>query len=117
MKGVILAGGTGSRLHPLTQITNKHLLHLLGKPESTLEVVRDRRAHDHRYRVDSTKLRTLRWQPRWRFEAGLAATIEWYRDHPEWWQPIKSGDCRTYYDRNYMEIVRSHAKQHFDNES
>ncbi|BBZ26752.1 dTDP-glucose 4,6-dehydratase [Mycolicibacterium madagascariense] len=67
------------------------ILHLMGRPTDDYDHVTDRAGHDLRYAIDSTKLRDeLGWQPRFRdFEAGLAATIEWYRDHEEWWAPAK----------------------------
>jgi dTDP-glucose 4,6-dehydratase len=78
-------------------------LRLLRKPETLLDFVADRPAHDRRYRVDPARLVSLGWQPRWRFEAGLAATVDWYAQHSEWWQPIKSGAYREYYERNYAD--------------
>src|SRR5205807_365810 len=55
---------------PVNVELSRSILHLLGKPESLLQFVSDRPAHDRRYRVNSTKLQTLGWQPHWRFEAG-----------------------------------------------
>ena len=64
-------------------------LELLGKPESLIEFVVDRPAHDRRYRVDASKLLALGWQPKWRFWDGLEATVNWYPEQPEWWRAIK----------------------------
>jgi dTDP-glucose 4,6-dehydratase len=60
-----------------------------GQPESLKTIVPDRPGHDRRYLLDSTKLRTeLGWEPTVRFEAGLAATVDWYRDNRAWWEPL-----------------------------
>ena len=67
------------------------ILTLLGQPADAYDHVTDRAGHDLRYAIDSTKLRSeLGWQPAYRdFEAGLADTISWYRDHEDWWAPSK----------------------------
>ena len=67
------------------------ILTLMGHPADAYDHVTDRVGHDLRYAIDSTKLRTeLGWQPKYRdFEEGLAATIEWYRGHEDWWSSAK----------------------------
>ncbi|HEY5821998.1 MAG TPA: dTDP-glucose 4,6-dehydratase [Propionibacteriaceae bacterium] len=68
------------------------ILTLLGQPRDAYDHVTDRAGHDLRYAIDSTKLRTeLGWAPSYSdFEAGLAATIEWYQANPGWWRPQKA---------------------------
>jgi dTDP-glucose 4,6-dehydratase len=87
-------------LPPNLEISER-ILDLLGKPRSLLSFVVDRPAHDRRYRVDCAKLEALGWQPRWRFQDGLAATVRWYQDHADWWRAVKSGAYRDYYEQNY----------------
>jgi dTDP-glucose 4,6-dehydratase len=66
--------------------------------------VTDRPGHDRRYAVDSSQLRALGWSPRHSFDSGgLADTVEWYRENREWWEPIKSGDYRAYYEQQYAQ--------------
>ncbi|MDR2999351.1 MAG: dTDP-glucose 4,6-dehydratase [Microbacterium sp.] len=69
------------------------ILTLMGQDPGAYDHVTDRAGHDLRYAIDSTKLRTeLGWMPQYGdFEAGLAVTIDWYRQHEDWWAPSKDG--------------------------
>ncbi len=66
------------------------LLDLLSKPESLIKQIEDPRkgAHDVRYSMDSSKLRSLGWKPQVDFDRGLRETIAWYDEHESWWKPI-----------------------------
>lgn len=80
----------------------RFLLAEIGKPESLIEHVKDRPGHDRRYAVDSTKLRSLGWAPRYDATEALRATVRWYADNRWWWEPIKSGErYRQYYQQQY----------------
>jgi dTDP-glucose 4,6-dehydratase len=81
----------------------ERLLELTGADRSLLRSVPDRPGHDRRYSVDSTKLHDLGWSPQTPFEIGLRETVSWYRENRGWWEPIKSGDYREYYARQYAE--------------
>lgn len=74
----------------------------LGKPESLIHFVKDRKGHDRRYAIDPAKIhRELGWLPETKFADGIQKTIRWYLDNEEWWQPIVNGDYVKYYDRMY----------------
>jgi dTDP-glucose 4,6-dehydratase len=74
------------------------LLELMGKPTDWFDHVPDRPGHDLRYAIDSAKLRAeTDWTPRYRdIRAGLAQTIDWYREHEDWWAPMKERTEQTY---------------------
>jgi dTDP-glucose 4,6-dehydratase len=76
-------------------------LRLTGADAALVRHVEDRAGHDRRYSVDDTKVRALGWAPRTALEEGLATTVDWYRDNRAWWEPIKSGDYRRYYEEQY----------------
>lgn len=74
----------------------------LGKPESLITYVPDRKGHDLRYAIDPTKIHTeLGWLPETKFADGIGQTIDWYLAHRDWWEEILSGEYRTYYARMY----------------
>lgn len=74
----------------------------LGKPESLIHFVKDRKGHDRRYAIDPAEIhRELGWLPETKFADGIQKTIQWYLDNEEWWQPIVNGDYVKYYDRMY----------------
>jgi dTDP-glucose 4,6-dehydratase len=82
----------------LTQLIVQHL----GADPSLVRHVADRAGHDRRYSLDTTKIHALGWKPRRTWEEGIRATIDWYRENRDWWEPIKrSGGFREYYDKQY----------------
>jgi dTDP-glucose 4,6-dehydratase len=85
----------------------RRILELTGADDSLLEYVTDRPGHDRRYSLSSAKLQGLGWQAKMRFADGLAHTVEWYRDNAWWWEPIRSGAYREYYERHYGRALRS----------
>jgi dTDP-glucose 4,6-dehydratase len=84
----------------------RRIVEMTGAQESQIEHVTDRPGHDRRYSLSSEKVRELGWSPRVRFEEGLQQTVSWYRDNDWWWQPIRSGDYRAYYERQYGRTLQ-----------
>jgi dTDP-glucose 4,6-dehydratase len=84
------------------------ILGALGKPLSLIEPVADRKGHDRRYCLDTSKLRGLGWAPQVAFEHGLEATVDWYRRNEWWWRPIKENDpaFRAYYAAQYEQRTK-----------
>lgn len=77
------------------------ILELTGRDESLIKYVDDRKGHDRRYSLSSDKVRALGWEPQMRFDDGLPATVDWYRDNEWWWGPVRSGEYREYYEQQY----------------
>jgi dTDP-glucose 4,6-dehydratase len=76
------------------ELTNNEITSLIlaamGKDESSIKYVEDRKGHDRRYSVDWTKIKNeLGYEPEVKFEDGLRDTIQWYRDNEAWWKPLK----------------------------
>jgi dTDP-glucose 4,6-dehydratase len=85
----------------------RRILDLTGANPDLVQMVDDRPGHDRRYSIDSTKLHDLGWAPQHSFESGLAETVEWYRARRDWWEPIKSGEFKAYYEQQYASRLRS----------
>jgi dTDP-glucose 4,6-dehydratase len=83
------------------------IVELTGADPSQVEHVIDRPGHDRRYSLSSEKLEKLGWRARTRFEEGLAETVDWYRENAWWWEPIRSGAYRDYYERHYGRALRA----------
>jgi len=80
----------------------RRILDLTGASPDLVRMVEDRPGHDRRYAVDSAKVRDLGWTPQHSFDSGgLEETVAWYRENREWWEPIKQGDYRRYYEQQY----------------
>jgi dTDP-glucose 4,6-dehydratase len=88
--------------------TNLELIHklleLLDKPQSLIQFVTDRPAHDRRYALDCAKIATeLGWKPSYSFGKALSATVDWYLKNESWWRSIKSGEYSRYYKEMYLK--------------
>jgi dTDP-glucose 4,6-dehydratase len=79
----------------------KKIIEYTGADESLIDYVTDRPGHDRRYSLGSEKIKGLGWEAQVRFAEGLERTVVWYRDNRAWWEAIRSGDYRAYYERQY----------------
>jgi dTDP-glucose 4,6-dehydratase len=79
----------------------RSIIEYTGASPDLIEYVTDRPGHDRRYSLASEKVRALGWEAQVRFSEGLRRTVDWYREHRDWWAPIRSGDYRAYYERQY----------------
>jgi dTDP-glucose 4,6-dehydratase len=84
----------------------RRIVALTGAGEELVEHVPDRPGHDRRYSLRSDRVRALGWAPLVRFDEGLERTVAWYRDNAAWWEPIRSGEYRAYYERQYGRALR-----------
>ena len=76
----------------------------LGKSESLITYVTDRKGHDLRYAIDPTKIENeLGWKPKYNFESGIKETIKWYMDNQKWMDDVTSGDYLKYYEQMYKD--------------
>jgi dTDP-glucose 4,6-dehydratase len=87
--------------------TVETILTLLRKPRSLVRFVEDRPGHDRRYALNCQKVRMLGWSPRHDFRAAFEKTVAWYVDNREWWEKIKSGSFRDYYEKQYAARLAS----------
>jgi dTDP-glucose 4,6-dehydratase len=85
---------------PNIEVVRK-IIEYTGAGKDLIEYVTDRPGHDRRYSLGSEKVKGLGWQAQVRFAEGLERTVSWYRDNRAWWEPIRSGDYRAYYERQY----------------
>ena len=84
----------------------RRILELTGRDESLIEHVTDRLGHDRRYSLASEKFAGARLGGPKALRGGPGETVDWYRDNAWWWEPIRSGDYRDYYQRQYGQQLR-----------
>jgi dTDP-glucose 4,6-dehydratase len=79
----------------------RRILELTGRDESLVTHVTDRPGHDRRYSLASERTEALGWRAATSFDEGLERTVAWYRENEDWWGPLRSGEYREYYERQY----------------
>ena len=85
----------------------RRILELTERDESLIDHATDRPGHDRRYSLASERLHELGWKAEVPFSEGIERTVEWYRENEWWWQPIRSGEYREYYQRHYGRSIGS----------
>jgi dTDP-glucose 4,6-dehydratase len=97
--GEVYNVGGGHELENIEVV--RRIVSLTGADPALVRRVDDRPGHDRRYSLDSSKIATLGWMPARGFDEGLAETVAWYRARRDWWEPIKAGAYRDYYEMQY----------------
>ncbi len=97
----LLAHGTPGEIYHIgggNEFSNleitREILSILGGDEGMIEYVNDRPGHDLRYSLDCSKVRAMGWSPLFPFREALTETVEWYRSHRDWWEPLKKAGGR-----------------------
>jgi dTDP-glucose 4,6-dehydratase len=85
----------------------ERILELTGRDESLITYVSDRLGHDRRYSLSAERTEGLGWKAAVGFDEGIERTVAWYRDNEKWWAPIRSGEYREYYERQYGRKLSS----------
>jgi dTDP-glucose 4,6-dehydratase len=88
----------------------ERIIQYTGCDPALVRHVPDRPGHDRRYALDTRTLRELGWQPETDFETGIRETVEWYRTHRSWWEPLKDGSYREYYRQQYAHRLQETSK-------
>ncbi len=95
-----LVGGQTEDISNLEVI--KKILEIMKKDEEMIEYVKDRPGHDRRYAINWGKIReTLGWEPQYDFDHALELTVNWYKENPDWWKNVRSGQYQEYYKKQY----------------
>lgn len=82
-------------VHAICAVLDRLAPRAAGPYADLVRFVADRPGHDRRYAVDDTRIREeLGWQPQEPFDAGLASTIRWYLDNPEWFRSMRAAESR-----------------------
>lgn len=82
----------------------KKILALMNMGEDMIEYVKDRPAHDRKYAIDPSKIKKeLGWVAKYDLSTGLAQTVEWYKNHRDWWQKLKDREFEKYYEKQYIK--------------
>ena len=102
--GAIYNAGAGEELE--NGVIARRIVELTGADPTLIRHVEDRPGHDRRYSLDASKLQALGWRPERRMDDGLPETVAWYRDNRAWWEPLKSGEFRAYYERQYADRLQ-----------
>lgn len=96
-------GGLTQEINNLSVI--KKIIKILGKSEDAIEYVKDRPGHDRKYAIDWSKIKNeLGWEPLHNFDMWLEKTVQWYQKNSSWWQNVKSGEYKKYYEKQYGKL-------------
>ena len=83
----------------------KRILKVMDMSEDSIQFVKDRAGNDRKYDVDWSKIHNeLGWKPLHEFDEWLVKTVEWYKEHREWWEKIKNGEFKEYYKKAFGEM-------------
>lgn len=93
----------GAMNHRYNITVAERILDMLGKPRELIRFVEDRAGHDRRYGVNFDKLKKLGWEPRHGFDAAIETTVRWYEENCWWWEKVRGGEFKEYYEKQYGE--------------